>query len=215
MLSTTEIARIGLKWLKTWDLKPVWSGKSQLPCSQPLRLHILASSDSGLRTWDPVWSGKSRLPCSQRLRSQGLASSDLGLRTWDPCEVVSPDFHALNGWDHTDWPQVTWDLGLRIPFEVVSHDFHALNGWDHTDWPQVTWDLGPVWTGPSVYCVKYSEVEKYLCTVHIDTSANNWSKIPAGGLELWVYGDHQWCLSVALFGYNHTLPVFDSASREN
>ena len=33
------------------------------------------------------------------------------LGTWDPCEVVSPNFHALNGWDRTDWPQVTWDLG--------------------------------------------------------------------------------------------------------
>ena len=43
-------------------------------------------------------------------------------RTWDlglgiPCEVVSPNSQAFNGWDWTDWPQVTWDLvwtGLNI-----------------------------------------------------------------------------------------------------
>ena len=43
--------------------------------------------------------------------------------TWDlelgtPYEVVSPNFHALNGWDCTDWPQVTRDsceLALRLP----------------------------------------------------------------------------------------------------
>ena len=35
----------------TWDF--VWSGKSQLPCSQWLRLDILTSSDLGLRTWKP------------------------------------------------------------------------------------------------------------------------------------------------------------------
>ena len=29
----------------------MWSGKSQLPSSQRLRLHRLASSDLGLRTW--------------------------------------------------------------------------------------------------------------------------------------------------------------------
>ena len=40
--------------LETWNLKPcVWSGKSQLPCSQRLRLHGLTSSDLGHGTWDP------------------------------------------------------------------------------------------------------------------------------------------------------------------
>jgi hypothetical protein len=33
------------------------------------------------------------------------------------CEVVSPNFHALNGQDSTDWPQVSWDLGLETPCE--------------------------------------------------------------------------------------------------
>ena len=88
----------------------VWSGKSQLPCSRWLRLHGLTSSDLGLRTWDLVWSGKSQPPCSQWLRLHGLISSDLGLGI--VCEVVSPNFHALNGWDCMDWPQVTWDLGF-------------------------------------------------------------------------------------------------------
>ena len=43
--------------------------------------------------------------------------------TWDLehgtlCEVVSPNFHALNGWDCTYGSQVTWDsceLTLRLP----------------------------------------------------------------------------------------------------
>ena len=37
---------------------------------------------------------------------------DLGLGT--PCEIVSPNFQALNGWDGMDWPQVTWDLRHRV-----------------------------------------------------------------------------------------------------
>ena len=32
------------------------------------------------------------------------------LRLGNPCEVVCPTFHVLNGWDCTDWAQVTWDL---------------------------------------------------------------------------------------------------------
>ena len=49
--------------LKTWD--PMWSGKSQFPCSQQLRLHGLTSRDLGLRTWDHVWT----CPKSSQLRS--------------------------------------------------------------------------------------------------------------------------------------------------
>ena len=37
--------------LRTWD--PVWSGKSQPPCTPRLRLHRLTSIDLVLRTWDP------------------------------------------------------------------------------------------------------------------------------------------------------------------
>jgi hypothetical protein len=68
--------------------------------------------------------------------------SYLELRTWDLREMVSPNFHALNNWDCTDWPQVTRDLGLGDMREMVSPNLHALNGWDCTYWPQVTWDLG-------------------------------------------------------------------------
>ena len=44
---------------------------------------------------------------------------DLGLGT--PWEMVSPNFHDLNGWDRTDWPQSDWG----------------------------TWE--PVWTGPKIF----------------------------------------------------------------
>jgi hypothetical protein len=40
---------------------------------------------------------------------------NLGLGT--PWKVVSPNFRALNGWDCTDLPQVTWALGLGSPCE--------------------------------------------------------------------------------------------------
>jgi hypothetical protein len=43
--------------LGTWDL--VWNAKSQLPCSQRLRLHGLTSSNLGLRTREPCeWAFK-------------------------------------------------------------------------------------------------------------------------------------------------------------
>ena len=48
----TSISYLGLR---IWD--PVWSGKSQLPCSQRLRLHRWTSSELGHRTWDLVWIG--------------------------------------------------------------------------------------------------------------------------------------------------------------
>ena len=117
--------------VRTWD--PMWSGKSQLPYSQRLRLHGLTSSEGksqlpysqrlrshgltsselGVRTWDPMWSGKSQLPYSQRLRLHGLTSSKVGVRTW------SPNFHALNGGDRMDCPQVKWRLGTLGPLRVA------------------------------------------------------------------------------------------------
>ena len=63
---------------------------------------------------------------SPKPRLQKVLPCDLGLGT--PCEVVSPNFHALNGWDCMDWPHVTRDLGLGTPCEVVSPNFHDLNG---------------------------------------------------------------------------------------
>ena len=83
MLSTAGIAQIGLKWTRTLDLEPMrngkssfhalngwdctndlkwmglrtwdpmWNGKSQLPCPQRLRPHILTSNKMGLRTLVP------------------------------------------------------------------------------------------------------------------------------------------------------------------
>ena len=32
----------------------------------------------------------------------------------EPCEAISLNVHALNDRDHTDRPQVTWDIGLGI-----------------------------------------------------------------------------------------------------
>jgi hypothetical protein len=68
----------------TWGLGPMWSGKSQLPCSQRSRLHEWTSCDLRLRIWGSVWSGKPQLPCSQRLRLHNLTSCDWRLRTWNP-----------------------------------------------------------------------------------------------------------------------------------
>ena len=51
---------------RTWD--PVWSGKSQLPSSQLLRLHGLTSSDLELRTWGPWWIGPNSSAHVQRTR---------------------------------------------------------------------------------------------------------------------------------------------------
>ena len=58
-----------------------------------------------------------------------LGNSGLGT----PCGVVSPNVHALNGWDCTDWPQVTWGLGLgtRVngPFGTTSKRIQGQVGW--------------------------------------------------------------------------------------
>ena len=57
-------------------------------------------------------------------------SWDLGLGT--PCELVSPNFHALNGSDCRDWPQVTWDLGLGTPCERALRFGGYQNGFVHS-----------------------------------------------------------------------------------
>ena len=56
--------------------------------------------------------------------------SYLGLET--PCEEVSPNFHAFNGWDCTDWPQVNRDFGLGTPCKLV---LKSLNGGKCQDRP--------------------------------------------------------------------------------
>jgi hypothetical protein len=35
------------------------------------------------------------------------------------CEVVSPNFHALNSGDCTCQPQLSWDLGLGTPCQLA------------------------------------------------------------------------------------------------
>ena len=61
----------------------------------------------GLAFAQPNSQHKSQAP---PLESVAMSYSEFG--TWDPNEVVSPNFHVLNGLDCTDWSQVTWKLGL-------------------------------------------------------------------------------------------------------
>ena len=54
--------------------------------------------------------------------------------TWDwglgtPCEVVSPNFHALNGQDCIHWSQMNRDLGLGPPCAPA----HTLSSYQHGD----------------------------------------------------------------------------------
>ena len=61
---------------------------------------------------------------------------DLGLGT--PCDVVSPNFQALDGWDCMDRPEVTWDLGIGTPCEPPLGKFYdngSLQMVTHTNWP--------------------------------------------------------------------------------
>ena len=50
------------------------------------------------------------LPCRHPCHTWAL-----GLGT--PCEVASPNFHALCGWDCANWSQMNLDLGLGTPCE--------------------------------------------------------------------------------------------------
>jgi hypothetical protein len=55
------------------------------------------------------------------------------LRLGTSCAVKSPNFCALNGWDCTDWPRVTWDLG-----RVWSGPKFKQGGWVGVGWPHST-----------------------------------------------------------------------------
>ena len=53
---------------------------------------------------------------------QQLLSCRYPCHTWGlgfgiPCEVINPNFHALNDWEFKDWPQINWDLELATPCE--------------------------------------------------------------------------------------------------
>jgi hypothetical protein len=123
--------------LRTWD--PMWSGKSQIPCSQQLRLHILTSSDVGLRLGTRCEMTSSNFQCSQWRRLPGLISSNLRLRTWDPMwtrplglvhmgsQVPNPTHVSKSqhgGNIPTIEPQETIKIRLTI-IEVESSLFHA------------------------------------------------------------------------------------------
>ena len=55
------------------------------------------------------------LPCSHPCHSWDLGLGNL-------CEVVSPNFHALNDRDCTDWPQVTWESMWTGPKGASTHE---------------------------------------------------------------------------------------------
>lgn len=63
------------------------------------------------------------------------------------CEVISPNFHALNGCDCMDWPQVTRDLGLGTQQASSNKLYHAcidVRGWSGKvvlRWPAVTAEI--------------------------------------------------------------------------
>ena len=70
------------------------------------------------------WESRSTLNTSSKPHLQKVLPCRYSCHTWDlglgaPCEVISPNFHALNGWDCTDWPQVTWHLGLGTSCELL------------------------------------------------------------------------------------------------
>ena len=62
------------------------------------------------------------------------------LRLGSPCEMINPNFHALNGWDCMNWSQVIWDLGSRvnqplyvfwIHIESISSITSGFGSWGH------------------------------------------------------------------------------------
>jgi hypothetical protein len=59
------------------------------------------------RNTSPNPSLQKVLSCKHPCYSWGL-----GLGTWDPCEVVRPNFCALDSWNWMDWPNGAWDLSL-------------------------------------------------------------------------------------------------------
>ena len=96
--------------LGTWDL--VWSGKSQLPRYQRLRLQGLTWSDLGLRTWDPLCepapnnvtylTQSNESEYNDRWQEEGcyLKKEMLDLMTHKICSFVALNIkieHALDG----------------------------------------------------------------------------------------------------------------------
>ena len=60
------------------------------------------------------------------------------LRLGTPCEVVNPNFHALNNWDCINRPQVTWDLKLRTWNSMWIEEEFMLDEWETHLFPRIS-----------------------------------------------------------------------------
>jgi hypothetical protein len=66
-----------------------------------------------------------------RLQKVMPCSTHVIFGTWNPCGVVSPTFHALNGWDCIDWAQVTWDPVWTSP-HIQLKSLSTVVHWDNS-----------------------------------------------------------------------------------
>ena len=87
------------------------------------------------------------------------------LRLRNACEMVNPNFHALNGWDCMDWPQVTWDsmwIGPKItclkvwPREKEYFIVATFNMWSSTLKSTTCISLNNIHDKPSIITVDHS-----------------------------------------------------------
>ena len=101
---------------------------------QNKNLHDLCLHDLGLAFRSTQLS--TQVPS---LTSKNCCDVDIHVIVGIPYEVLSPNFHALNGWDWTGWPSN--DLGLR----VASHT--RLSARDH--YTSSTLNGGKGGAGPS------------------------------------------------------------------
>ena len=70
------------------------------------------------------------------------------LRLGTMCEVASPNFHALNGSDCTDWPHVNWDswvgrsiCELALIVVVCQYEQRCIQSWANTRYSySIAWD---------------------------------------------------------------------------
>ena len=110
----------------------MWSGKSQLPCSQRLRLHGLTSSDLGLRTWDLCEPALS----SYKWEVLGELMGPLNLAHWIVAKLLCPcpclfgaivELHAKDeiGWIDLMWLR-TWDTVWTGPKKVEKYNFFLI-----------------------------------------------------------------------------------------
>jgi hypothetical protein len=79
---------------------------------------------------------------------------DLGLGTM--CEMLSPSFQAINGWDCMDWPQVTWDTMWTGP-----------KLWNTYQCPTCIWITPPYFKKRRVYGPNIHDVTNTLLHTHM------------------------------------------------